>query len=354
MKIMLSQALLALFLAPWPLMGALVPLNNPGFEDTPPPCVAPCEPAGWTMVPGRNFHQVDSSVQRSGLYSLKLDPCGIASETGGTDGGLYQDSASIAGAICTYTFCLWANGSGSSLDFSIEARNAANAKLAAYIYSVQSGAPITATAGWQRYCVNIGVASFPPATDHIRVYAFVNPDPACPAYYLDDLELESSSCLSPTPTMTPSRTATLSSTPHLSATSTPSPSSTPSITVTYTPSPTLTSPFTLTITPTFTETPRPLILSPINSPNPFGGGGTHIAYALSVDAEVVITVYTVSGEAARTLDPFPGRAGANETFYDGKNQAGLELASGTFVYRIHARSAAGETQDLWGKFAVLR
>lgn len=324
---------------------ASVPLSNGDFEATAPPCLAPCVPSGWTMVPGKNFHQVDSTQQHGGLSSLKLDPCGIGGTNSGTDGGLYQDSASIAGAICTYTFCLWAKGTGSSLDFSIEARSAANTKLAAFTYSAQSGSLITGTGGvWQQYCVSIAVASFPPATDHIRTYVFINPDVSCPAYFVDDLILDSSSCLSPSPTQTPS----FSLTPTLSQTLTPSPTPT----VTLSPSP----PFTATITPIPTATPLPLLLSPItvNSPNPFGQGGTFIAYRLSVDAEIRISVYTVAGELVRNLDPYAGKSGPNETFYDGKNSTGADLASGIFIYKIRAKSPQNEYQEIWGKFGVLR
>jgi hypothetical protein len=343
----------ALWLGLARLQAASVPLTNGDFESTAPPCVAPCVPAGWTAVLG--FQEVTTTAH-GGNDALLLDPLGIASVSGGTDGGLYQDSSSIAGATCTYTFCLWALGSGTSLDFSIEARSASNVKLAAFTYSGQhGGSPIIGTGGsWQQYCVDIDVASLPPATDHVRVYAFVNPNPSPsnPVYFLDDMTLTSSSCLSPTPTMSPSATPDLSptdtptATPTSSATRTPSPS--PTLTVDATPGPSS------TVTPVPTATPLALLLHPVNSPNPFGAGGTYIGYFLSVNADVEIRVFTVSGELVRTLPSFAGQAGYNETYYDGRNQAGNNLASGVFVYRIQARSLRGETEAVWGKMSVLR
>lgn len=155
--------------------------------------------------------------------------------------------------------------------------------------------------------------------------------------------------LSPTPTVSP--TWTVSPTP--SATPSFSPSPTPSPTPTVTPTPSI-SP-THTHSPTFTQTPPPdLVLTPKPpNPNPSGDGGTWLPYVLSRDAEVRIRIYDVAGETVRDLEPFPGRMGANEQFWDQRNSAGARVASGVFIVHIVA-TAGGQFRDAWVKCAVVR
>jgi len=187
--------------------------------------------------------------------------------------------------------------------------------------------------------------------------------------YIDDLEF----AVPPTPTptvsctfsATPSATATPTSSASPTATVTPSATASPTFSATGSPtatasaSPSVTRTFTGTAspsaTPTATQTPRPLSLHLYgNSPNPFGPSGTWITYWLQVDARVDITVYDVSGEKVRSLPSYPGRAGDNETFWDGKNDAGRPVASGVFIYRLAATSARGEQAHDFGKCAALR
>ena len=91
-----------------------------------------------------------------------------------------------------------------------------------------------------------------------------------------------------------------------------------------------------------------------SSPNPFGSGGVFITYWLQTDARVDIEVYDVSGEKVRSLEPFAGKAGNNETFWDGKNHSGALVASGVYIYRIRATSPLNEQAQDFGKCAALR
>lgn len=151
-----------------------------------------------------------------------------------------------------------------------------------------------------------------------------------------------------TPTITPSFTVTPTLTVTRTSTLSPSftVSVTPSITPTLTPSP--------TITPTFTPTPPPLTLAlyPPN-PNP-SNNGVWLPYVIGTDAEVDVKVWTVSGEPVRAWSEGSKRLGAQEAFWDHRNEAGTKVGSGVFLYAIRARSPAGEERREFGKCAVAR
>ncbi len=90
------------------------------------------------------------------------------------------------------------------------------------------------------------------------------------------------------------------------------------------------------------------------SPNPFGADGTYITYWVQVDSTVSIKIYTVSGEVVRDLLPYEAKAGNNHEFWDGKNNSGAQVASGTYFYRVEAVSKRDERQAVFGKVARLR
>jgi hypothetical protein len=170
--------------------------------------------------------------------------------------------------------------------------------------------------------------------------------------------------VSPTFTASPTRTVTptISFTFTRSQTFTPSPTLTPtpsstisptfSISPTFTVSPTVTP--TPTITPTYTETPLPLLLTP-KYPNPDPGvTQMWLPYILSTGADVDIKVYDVAGELVRRFDPQTRSEGAHEEMWDLKNTDGRKVASGIYLYRIHAVSPRHEEHDAWMKCAVSR
>lgn len=72
-----------------------------------------------------------------------------------------------------------------------------------------------------------------------------------------------------------------------------------------------------------------------NYPNPFNPI-TEIRYSLHRPSQVNITVFNVLGQEVKTLESGIQSAGTYETTWDGTNQAGQEVASGIYFYRIKA------------------
>ena len=75
-----------------------------------------------------------------------------------------------------------------------------------------------------------------------------------------------------------------------------------------------------------------------NYPNPFNPT-TEIDFALPVNGHVTVSVFTVAGQKIRTLVDGQRDAGYHFVTLDGKNQLGKKVASGIYIYRIHAQSA---------------
>jgi uncharacterized repeat protein (TIGR01451 family) len=110
-----------------------------------------------------------------------------------------------------------------------------------------------------------------------------------------------------------------------------------------------------------------LQLTPImNYPNPFGGGPdtTTIVFGLTVQAEVDVKFFTISGELVRTMtyDELKGQLvapqtdtqkGTNKFIWDGKNDSGNRLASGVYFYRVEAKRG-NESAHYISKLAILR
>ena len=96
-----------------------------------------------------------------------------------------------------------------------------------------------------------------------------------------------------------------------------------------------------------------------NHPNPFPSGadaGTHIMFQLPVSAAVTVDVFTVGGRRIRSLGEMPCAAGANEIYWDGRDEQGDELANGVYLFRIHAVSDeyGGDKADAIGRAVVMR
>jgi hypothetical protein len=96
-----------------------------------------------------------------------------------------------------------------------------------------------------------------------------------------------------------------------------------------------------------------------NSPNPFPEGdteGTYILFQLPVGADVGVDVFTVGGRLVRQIDEFRAPAGANQVYWDGRDQEGDDLANGVYLYRIHATSEAyrGDRAEVIGRAVIMR
>ncbi|MDO9695821.1 MAG: FlgD immunoglobulin-like domain containing protein, partial [Candidatus Latescibacteria bacterium] len=63
---------------------------------------------------------------------------------------------------------------------------------------------------------------------------------------------------------------------------------------------------------------------------------TKIVFSLPESETVRMTVYTLDGRRVRVLLDEPRAAGAHEVIWDGRDDAGRQVASGTYVYRLTA------------------
>ena len=70
-------------------------------------------------------------------------------------------------------------------------------------------------------------------------------------------------------------------------------------------------------------------------PNPFNGS-TQITYTLAADTSVELRVYNALGQAVRTLLRQHREAGTHQTYWDGKDDRGRTLASGTYLLIMRA------------------
>lgn len=96
-----------------------------------------------------------------------------------------------------------------------------------------------------------------------------------------------------------------------------------------------------------------------NYPNPFPDGdteGTHVLFQLPVSARVRIEVFTVGGRLIRVMDDIAGVPGANQVYWDGRDQEGDDLANGVYLYRVYAVSDAysGDRAEVIGRAVVMR
>jgi hypothetical protein len=85
-----------------------------------------------------------------------------------------------------------------------------------------------------------------------------------------------------------------------------------------------------------------------NYPNPFNSN-TLIAYDLSQDCEVALEIYNILGQRVKAIGLGPQNAGANRIYYDGTDDFGAALPSGTYLYRLKA----GDMQAVQ-KMTILR
>jgi flagellar hook assembly protein FlgD len=72
-----------------------------------------------------------------------------------------------------------------------------------------------------------------------------------------------------------------------------------------------------------------------NYPNPFNPS-TIIKFSIPQTSPVHITVYNMLGQQIRTLFSGVMEAGVQTVTFDGKDQSGKALSSGTYMYRMTA------------------
>lgn len=96
----------------------------------------------------------------------------------------------------------------------------------------------------------------------------------------------------------------------------------------------------------------------MNYPNPFSNV-TNFYYNLSSDPDKVeVKVFTLAGMLIRNIPYASARAGINfSTTWDGKDQAGDEVANGVYIYKITAAGMVNgkqEKTEVFGKAVVVR
>ncbi|NBC15759.1 MAG: T9SS type A sorting domain-containing protein [Bacteroidetes bacterium] len=77
-----------------------------------------------------------------------------------------------------------------------------------------------------------------------------------------------------------------------------------------------------------------------NYPNPFNPS-TRITYTLPQPGQVTLRVYDVAGRRVATLHDRAQGAGTHVATWDGRDQAGRAVASGTYLYRLEVVDASG-------------
>ena len=69
-----------------------------------------------------------------------------------------------------------------------------------------------------------------------------------------------------------------------------------------------------------------------NYPNPFNPTTT-ISYTISQSGNVEITIFNVTGQLIKTIQKKHDSAGSYSTEWDGKNNQGISVATGLYIYQ---------------------
>lgn len=85
-------------------------------------------------------------------------------------------------------------------------------------------------------------------------------------------------------------------------------------------------------------TPDRFMLSQ-NYPNPFNPA-TNIEYQIEVSGPVNMTIYNTLGQTVRILVDRPEIAGSYKVRWDGRNDAGVDVPSGVYIYRLMSGASA--------------
>ena len=72
-----------------------------------------------------------------------------------------------------------------------------------------------------------------------------------------------------------------------------------------------------------------------NAPNPFNPS-TRIGFSLPADGPVTLKVFNITGQLVRTLVDESRPGGAYEVAWDGRDDAGIAVSSGTYFYELRA------------------
>jgi hypothetical protein len=83
----------------------------------------------------------------------------------------------------------------------------------------------------------------------------------------------------------------------------------------------------------------------VNFPNPMQQDTKFTYYLLNDDpADVSIKIYTVAGRLIKVIDSASNQIGYNESYWDGSDEFGDEIANGVYFYKIIARAGSEKTE----------
>jgi flagellar hook assembly protein FlgD len=82
-----------------------------------------------------------------------------------------------------------------------------------------------------------------------------------------------------------------------------------------------------------------------NYPNPFNSG-TVIRFALPKADDVELAIYNLAGQRVMNLAQGPRNAGSYTLRWDGRDDAGRELASGMYLFRLQAGKQLVESRKM--------
>ena len=96
--------------------------------------------------------------------------------------------------------------------------------------------------------------------------------------------------------------------------------------------------------PIVAQRPTHFALAPA-FPNPFNGS-TQITYTLAAETPVELRIYNALGQAVRTLLRQQREAGTHQIYWDGRDDQGRALASGTYLLIMRAGAVRQTTKML--------
>jgi len=94
------------------------------------------------------------------------------------------------------------------------------------------------------------------------------------------------------------------------------------------------------------------IKNALNYPNPFAQD-TEFRFSLSQGAEIEIKIFTVAGRLIHTIDAGSFPIGYTKIYWDGRDDAGDELANGVYIYKMSAKTEEESVNQI-GKVIVMR
>lgn len=89
-----------------------------------------------------------------------------------------------------------------------------------------------------------------------------------------------------------------------------------------------------------------------NYPNPFNPG-TEICYKLPVESSVTLRIYDVTGLQVRNLNYSSQSAGYKSIWWDGKNERGISVSGGVYLYSVEFSSSEGNVSR-YSKMILLK